>query len=129
MSKDLIWQLDKGDGAMHIPGDHPCEPVDPFATPGAEYPPIRLAQSDALSGPAPTNVSALPPVDTGRRAWLFLAGATMMEFLVWGLPFSIGVLHTYWAEEYFKGQGESTITLAATLQTGLLYMSTSIFGP
>lgn len=27
---------------------------------------------------------SLPPADTGREAWLFLAGAFMIEALVWG---------------------------------------------
>lgn len=32
--------------------------------------------------------SALPPVDRGRAAYLFLASATVIEILIWGLPFS-----------------------------------------
>ncbi|KAK8845320.1 hypothetical protein IAR55_006033 [Kwoniella newhampshirensis] len=74
-------------------------------------------------------VDVLPPVDGGRRAWLFLIGATSIEILVWGLPFSIGILHNYWTNTLFKGYGEGTITLAATLQTGLLYMIAGLFGP
>jgi hypothetical protein len=27
---------------------------------------------------------SLPPVDRGKQAWLFLAGAFMIEALVWG---------------------------------------------
>lgn len=38
--------------------------------------------------PAPSDeTAALPPVDRGRDAWLFLAAATVIEILVWGLPF------------------------------------------
>lgn len=33
---------------------------------------------------------SLPPMDGGRRAWLFLAAATALETLVWGLPLSYG---------------------------------------
>jgi hypothetical protein len=35
-----------------------------------------------------------------------------------GLPFSVGVLHSYWTSELFKGVegSESILTLAATLQ-------------
>ncbi|WRT63482.1 uncharacterized protein IL334_000387 [Kwoniella shivajii] len=76
-----------------------------------------------------TPIDVLPPVDGGRRAWLFLLGATYMEIIIWGLPFSIGVLHVYWTNTLFQGQGASTITLAATLQTGLLYMACAFFGP
>jgi hypothetical protein len=79
--------------------------------------------------PLPDYIPALPPVDGGRQAWSFLVAATMMEMLIWGLPFAVGVLHEYWLSTLFKGQGEGVITLAATLQTGLLYMSTAAFGP
>lgn len=72
---------------------------------------------------------ALPPVDGGRKAWSFLAGATVVEMLVWGFPYSIGILHVYWTNTLFKGYGESMVALAATLQTGLLYMSCAVFGP
>ena len=75
------------------------------------------------------HIPALPPVDGGRQAWSFLAAATVMEMLIWGLPFAVGTLHEYWLSTLFKGQGEGTITLAATLQTGLLYGSTAAFGP
>lgn len=72
---------------------------------------------------------ALPPTDCGIRAWLFLAGATMMELLIWAIPTSVGVLHVYWANELFDGRGTATLTLAATLHSGLVYMSTALLGP
>ena len=78
---------------------------------------------------SPLAFSALPSVDSGKQAWLFLVAATGIEALVWGLPFSIGILHEYWTSTLFEGRGESTITLAATLQTGVLYMSAGAFGP
>jgi hypothetical protein len=34
-------------------------------------------------------IDALPPVDTGRDAWLFLVAAFIIDTMVWGLPFSI----------------------------------------
>jgi len=79
----------------------------------------------------PDYISALPPVDTGKDAYLFLLGATLVETLVWGLPFSVGILHAYWTNFLFKGYegGESSLTLAATLQTGLLYMSAAAVAP
>ncbi|WWC85637.1 uncharacterized protein L201_000503 [Kwoniella dendrophila CBS 6074] len=74
-------------------------------------------------------ISILPPVDKGIKAWLFLAGATYMEIIIWGLPYSIGILHVYWTNTMFKGKGgDSIITLAATLHTGLLYISSAFFG-
>jgi hypothetical protein len=78
---------------------------------------------------APENASSLPVADTGRAAWLFLIGATAMETLIWGIPFSIGVLHAYWTDELCAGRGTSMITLASTLQTGLLYMVAALSGP
>ena len=86
------------------------------------------------SAPPDANYSSLPPVDQGSAAWLHLAGATVIEALVWGLPFSIGVLHVYWVETLFPaevyGSGtESVVVVAATLQTGLLYMAAGWFQP
>ncbi|ODO01738.1 hypothetical protein I350_06566 [Cryptococcus amylolentus CBS 6273] len=72
---------------------------------------------------------ALPPVDGGRKAWLFLAGGTGLELLVWGLPFAIGILLAYWTTELFPGEGTAILTLAATLQTGLLYIMAAVVGP
>lgn len=87
------------------------------------------AVSEFISDGEPLHAQSLPPVDSGRDAWLFLVGATAIEMLVWGLPFSIGILHQYWTKELFRGEAESTVTLAATLQTGLLYMTAGLFGP
>lgn len=78
---------------------------------------------------APENASSLPSADSGKAAWLFLIGATSIEILIWGIPFSIGVLHAYWTDELFPGRGTGTITLAATLQTGLSYMVAALSGP
>jgi hypothetical protein len=65
----------------------------------------------------PLRTTSLAPVDKGLAAWTFLAAATMLESLVWGLPFSVGVLHTYWTTEMFPPgtPGESLVTVAATL--------------
>ncbi|WOO76483.1 MFS transporter asaE [Vanrija pseudolonga] len=71
---------------------------------------------------------ALAPTDRGRDAWLFLASATVIESIVWGLPYSVGVLHAYWSGEMFPGQ-ESVVTLAATLQNGLLFVASGFLGP
>ncbi|KGB76177.1 monocarboxylic acid transporter [Cryptococcus deuterogattii 99/473] len=99
--------------------------------------PNRRSQSTIDRALDPDHVSeiesiaqyALPPVDGGRQAWMFLAGATFLEILIWGLPFSVGILHVYWTNTLFVGYGASTLTLTATLQTGLLYMSCAFFGP
>ena len=119
--------------------------TNPFNTPNQSTPSIpleRLSTSRSnASAPAsndideivdlsaPENASSLPRPDGGKAAWLFLIGATSIEVLIWGIPFSIGVLHAYWTEDLFRGRGASTITLASTLQTGLLYMVAALSGP
>ena len=76
------------------------------------------------------DAASLPPIDGGRDAWLFLVAATVCETLIWGLPYSIGVLHAYWTNRLFgPGESESTVTLAATLQSGLMYISAGLLGP
>jgi hypothetical protein len=113
---------------------------NPFTTPHQSTPSIPLEDLGTVdtrtTNPeldvdltAPENASSLPEADTGKAAWLFLVGATAIEVLIWGIPFSIGVLHAYWTDELFPGRGTSTITLAATLQTGLLYMVAALSGP
>lgn len=87
----------------------------------------RASEEDVGSVPA-DEIAALPPVDGGRRAWTFLAAATFIETTVWGLPYTVGVFHQYWQTRMFPGE-ESTLTLAATLQTALMYMSTAALGP
>ena len=94
----------------------------------------RSANADFESSPFPSTsqtnfIAALPPVDSGSQAYLFLISATLIEILIWGLPFSVGILHAYWINTLFEGQGDSVVTLAATLQTGLLYMGAGAFGP
>jgi hypothetical protein len=77
----------------------------------------------------PLNSQSLLPVDSGKDAWLFLVGSTIVEIMVWGIPYSIGVLHLYWTTSLFPGYGASTITLAATMQAGFGYIFTAVFGP
>lgn len=116
--------------------------TNPFNTPNQSTPsiPLEIARTRTRTstvGPddagldlgAPENASSLPKPDEGKAAWLFLVGATAIEVLIWGIPFSIGILHAYWTDELFKGRGASTITLASTLQTGLLYMVAALSGP
>ncbi|ODN74829.1 hypothetical protein L202_07139 [Cryptococcus amylolentus CBS 6039] len=91
--------------------------------------PLGAASERGDSGEEPDYATSLPPVDRGRRAWLFLVAATSIEILIWGLPFAVGILHVYWTNTLFPDYGASTVTLAATLQTGLLYMSAALFGP
>lgn len=72
---------------------------------------------------------AVSPPDQGY-AWIFLAAAFFVELLCWGFAYSIGVFHAYWTKTLFPQESAATIlSLAATLQTGLLYMATVVIGP
>ncbi|KAK4698438.1 hypothetical protein P7C70_g7837, partial [Phenoliferia sp. Uapishka_3] len=85
------------------------------------------APNYAPSATTGASIAALPPVDRGRDAYLFLAAATTIEILMWGLPFSVGVLHSYWITELFPAgtSGLGILTVASTLQ----YCSAVVLGP
>lgn len=106
-----------------LPADSPAESPAPTLEP----PTPATGSSDALPTTA-REVPALPPVDRGIGAWSFLVAGTVVETITWGLPYSVGVLHAYWAHEMFPGN-EGTITLAATLQNGMLFAGAAFFGP
>jgi hypothetical protein len=130
---------------------------DAFAsTPSASYPPTRsgsasdlamtptagrsgangragnLTPTDAANSTNDLDVNpllqSLLPVDGGKHAWLFLVGATTIEILIYGFSFSIGILHLHWTS-MFGEANSSTVTLASTLQAGMLYMLLGIVGP
>jgi len=46
--------------------------------------------------PTPYSIP-LPPADTGKDAWLFLAACFMVEALVWGFPFTFGLFQEYYS--------------------------------
>lgn len=100
-------------------------PASGSTTPGGATTPG--AGDDSLSDPL--FAQSLLPVDGGLHAWLFLAGATVIEVLVYGFSFSIGVLHLHWSQTLFGPHHLSTITLASTLQAGMLYLTLGIVGP
>lgn len=73
-------------------------------------------------------VANLPPPDRGRAAWTILAAVTVIELIVWGLPYSIGILHKYWVHDMFPNS-ESTVTLASMLHNGMLLVGVGLCGP
>ena len=44
----------------------------------------------------PVQSQSLPPVDSGKAAWLFLLGCFVIELVLWGFPFSFGVFQVYY---------------------------------
>lgn len=76
---------------------------------------------DAQDGAPEDGGSSLPPVDTGKDAWLFLAGCFVTEIFVWGFPFSYGIFQSYYStHEPFAG--DSRIATIGTTCTGLMYL-------
>lgn len=111
---------------------------DTMATASAARPPTpKEDDMYELTGPtSPTTpqqereTSTLPPVDKGKDAILFLLAAAAMDGLVWGFPFSVGVLHEYWSSSLFPAQGDANaLSLASTLPTAILFASGAIMGP
>jgi len=73
--------------------------------------------------------AALAPQDQGY-AWIFLTAAFFVELLCWGFSFSVGIFHEYWTTELFPNPGDaSTLTLASTLMTGVMYMTAVLASP
>lgn len=93
---------------------------------GIEMDEISLAESMQTAATEHPQ-SSLLPVDRGY-AWKFLIASFFVELLCWGLPFSVGILLNYWNTTLFPGN-ESTLALAATLQTGIMYTSCLLWSP
>ncbi|KAJ5183883.1 hypothetical protein N7492_001499 [Penicillium capsulatum] len=63
----------------------------------------------------------LPPVDGGKRAWLFLAACFIIEALIWGFTFSFGIFQDFYSShEPFKSSGD--IAVVGTCAMGISYM-------
>ncbi|KAH8195106.1 hypothetical protein TruAng_010726 [Truncatella angustata] len=68
---------------------------------------------------------SLPPVDSGKDAWLFLAACWAVEALVWGFGFSFGIFQDYYSNhEPFIGEGNIAVIGTSTL--GTMYIGTPI---
>ncbi|ERF77044.1 hypothetical protein EPUS_07950 [Endocarpon pusillum Z07020] len=66
--------------------------------------------------------SFLPPVDGGKDAWLFLAGCFTIEMLLWGFPFSYGILQEYYTAHEPFSASPSAIPIIGTSATGIMYL-------
>ncbi|KAI0322403.1 MFS general substrate transporter [Amylostereum chailletii] len=72
------------------------------------------------------NETSLAPVDGGFGAWSFLAGAFLVETIVWGFPNAFGVfLQAYLQDPNISSQphASSVLPLAGTLSSGIIYCS------
>ncbi|KAM0255031.1 hypothetical protein ACHAQJ_006179 [Trichoderma viride] len=64
---------------------------------------------------------SLPPADTGKDAWLFLAACFVMEAMVWGFPFAFGIFQDYYrTHEPFEGSSQTAII--GTCAMGIMYL-------
>lgn len=116
-------------------------PSVPASAPTSPAPSARASLTDggrpedaaSLARPPSANgegraLAPLPPADGGRAAWSFLVAGTIIELIVWGLPYSVGVLHEHLSNVEFPDD-KATVTLAATLQNGLLFVGAGFLGP
>ncbi|CAG8207252.1 unnamed protein product [Penicillium salamii] len=80
----------------------------------------------ADDGPAGARGFSLPPVDTGKDAWLLLMGAFVLEMVVWGSAFSVGVLQDYYTSTEPFSHDTSTVSLVGSCCMGVLYLASPI---
>ncbi|PGH00982.1 hypothetical protein AJ79_08046 [Helicocarpus griseus UAMH5409] len=66
----------------------------------------------------------LPPIDSGKDAWLFLAACFFMEALVWGFAFTYGVFQAYTSNDLFKDS--RNIAVIGTCAMGIMYLDLPI---
>ena len=105
--------------ALNTPGLGPLTPTS-----------SRLAfllPSDSPSG-AKNAIAALPDQDKGY-AYVYLAAAACIDCATWGPSFSAGLLKLRWVELWPDPSQTFILSLAATLQTGLLFMFAILVSP
>ncbi|KAF7520130.1 hypothetical protein G7054_g12867 [Neopestalotiopsis clavispora] len=116
MTADTI-ELRNLDRGVLIDVDHGQEPQNKGSEP--QMPP---AAADAAAAAA-AEYSSLPPVDTGREAWLFLTACWFVEAFTFGFGFSFGVFQDYYSSHSpFAGSGN--IAVIGTTTSGILYLGT-----
>ncbi|KAF2001964.1 MFS general substrate transporter [Amniculicola lignicola CBS 123094] len=66
----------------------------------------------------------IPPPDTGKAAWLVLAGCTLIQAPVWGYSLAFGVFQEYYTSHPTALKGDtSNVAVIGTTLTGILYLS------
>ncbi|KAJ5179220.1 hypothetical protein N7492_002430 [Penicillium capsulatum] len=69
---------------------------------------------------------SLPPVDEGKDAWLCLVGGFFLEVMVWGFPFSFGVLQDYYTSHEPFSQDASSVSLVGSCCMGIMYLASPL---
>lgn len=76
----------------------------------------QLARSNNSEVEVPEPESSLPPVDTGKDAWLFLVACWAVEALVFGFGFSFGVFQDFYSNrEPFAHSGHIAVIGTTTM--------------
>ncbi|KAF2739745.1 MFS general substrate transporter [Polyplosphaeria fusca] len=66
----------------------------------------------------------LPPPDTGKAAWLVLAGCSLIQAPVWGFSIAFGVFQEYYSSHPNElDGGTANVAVIGTTVTGILYLS------
>lgn len=90
---------------------------------------IELDSSQGHQHQTPTEIEQppLPPADTGKAAWLVLAGCTLIQAPVWGYTQAFGVFQEYYSRhpETLNGDGDNAqnVAVIGTTISGILYLS------
>lgn len=86
--------------------------------------PDRFTPERSISRPVSRNAD-LPAIDTSLQAWLFVFGAMVLEFLVWGYGYAFGILQEYYTSDPsspFLGSSTLAVSSIGTIGIGLQYM-------
>ncbi|KAH9951079.1 MFS general substrate transporter [Amylocystis lapponica] len=72
-------------------------------------------------------VQELPPVDGGKKAWIFCASSFVLELMVWGFSFSYGIFQNFYTS-HPPFQDDSFVAISAVGTTCIaLQYATAIF--
>ncbi|KAK3216451.1 hypothetical protein GRF29_8g3350383 [Pseudopithomyces chartarum] len=100
-------------------------PTDDSRVPEHDHPSLNTTTST----PSATNeFPSLPPVDTGKQAWLFLAACWGVEAVTFGFGFSFGVFQDYYTS-HAPFAGSPSIATIGTTTTSILYLGAPFIVP
>lgn len=115
--KPLQHDIQLQDVRLHFPTS--TEAPELHCAPAIDY----VNESDNLR-PVSRNAD-LPAIDTSLQAWLFVLGALVLEFLVWGYGYAFGILQEYYTSDPhspFLGSSTLAVSSIGTVGIGLQYM-------